>query len=69
MTTLTGVGAALTDLDLSVELRIGGQARPAAAGASFDVLEPATGRTVASVADAGPEDGLRFEDDRPQLFT
>ena len=38
-------------------LLIGGQWRPAADGATFEVEDPATGRPLLSVADATPEDG------------
>lgn len=41
------------------DLFIGGEWVPAGSGARFDVDDPATGRPIASVADAGPEDGLR----------
>ena len=39
-------------------LFIGGEWRDAAGGGRFDVLDPATGATLASVADAGEADGL-----------
>lgn len=38
-------------------LLIGGQWRPAAAGGTFDVEDPSTGKTLLTIADAGPEDG------------
>ncbi|GGC92817.1 NAD-dependent succinate-semialdehyde dehydrogenase [Tersicoccus solisilvae] len=38
-------------------LLIGGEWREATGGATFDVEDPATGRTLLSIADAGPEDG------------
>jgi succinate-semialdehyde dehydrogenase/glutarate-semialdehyde dehydrogenase len=38
-------------------LLIGGAWRPAAAGATLTVEDPATGRTIRTIADAGPEDG------------
>jgi succinate-semialdehyde dehydrogenase/glutarate-semialdehyde dehydrogenase len=38
------------------ELRIGGKDVPAADGARFDVIDPATGKVIASVADGGVED-------------
>ncbi|GAA4886400.1 NAD-dependent succinate-semialdehyde dehydrogenase [Serinicoccus chungangensis] len=41
------------------DLFIGGRWVPAASGERFDVQDPATGRVLASVADAGPEDGMR----------
>ncbi|MDF0529696.1 NAD-dependent succinate-semialdehyde dehydrogenase [Tsukamurella sp. 8F] len=37
-------------------LLIGGTERPAASGATFDVIDPATGQVIAAVADAGAED-------------
>ncbi|MEH0110302.1 NAD-dependent succinate-semialdehyde dehydrogenase [Tersicoccus sp. MR15.9] len=39
------------------ELLIGGQWREATGGATFDVEDPATGRTLLTIADASPEDG------------
>ena len=39
-------------------LRIGGAWRDAAGGATFAVEDPATGKTIAEVADAGVEDGI-----------
>ena len=38
-------------------LWIGGESRDAVSGAVFDVLDPATGDVVATVADASPQDG------------
>jgi succinate-semialdehyde dehydrogenase/glutarate-semialdehyde dehydrogenase len=38
-------------------LLIGGRWRPAAAGATLTVEDPATGKTIRTIADAGPEDG------------
>ena len=38
-------------------LLINGEWRPAASGKTFDVEDPATGKTLLSIADAGPEDG------------
>ncbi len=40
------------------DLLIGGTWRPAADGRRFDVLNPATGEVIATVADAGPADGM-----------
>ena len=40
------------------QLHIGGKWRDSATGATFDVLNPATGEVLTSVADAAPEDGL-----------
>ncbi|MFJ6537144.1 NAD-dependent succinate-semialdehyde dehydrogenase [Paenarthrobacter sp. NPDC091711] len=39
-------------------LLIGGEWRQAASGATFDVEDPATGKVLASIADAAPEDSL-----------
>jgi len=39
-------------------LFIGGEWRDASGGATFDVADPATGRTIATIADASPEDGI-----------
>ncbi len=39
-------------------LFIGGQWRPATGGKTFDVLDPATGTALTSVANATPEDGM-----------
>ncbi|GAT88376.1 acyl-CoA reductase-like NAD-dependent aldehyde dehydrogenase [Paenarthrobacter nicotinovorans] len=38
-------------------LLINGEWRPAASGKTFDVEDPATGKVLLSVADAGAEDG------------
>lgn len=38
-------------------LLIGGRWRPAAAGKTFDIEDPATGKTLLTIADAGVEDG------------
>ena len=40
------------------DLYIGGTAVPAASGRRFEVLDPATGATIATVADASAEDGI-----------
>jgi succinate-semialdehyde dehydrogenase/glutarate-semialdehyde dehydrogenase len=40
------------------DLYVGGQWRPAASGRTVAVEDPATGETIAEVADAGPEEGL-----------
>ena len=42
--------------DLLTDLYIGGKAVPAADGRRFDVVDPATGTAIASVADGGLED-------------
>jgi len=39
-------------------LFIGGEWLDASGGATFDVADPATGRTIATIADASPEDGI-----------
>ncbi|MFC8667645.1 NAD-dependent succinate-semialdehyde dehydrogenase [Streptomyces sp. NPDC057199] len=38
-------------------LLVGGTWRPASSGRTFEVLDPASGEVLASVADAGPQDG------------
>ena len=43
---------------LLTDLYIGGKAVPAAEGGRFDVLDPATGMVIASVADGGIEDAM-----------
>lgn len=43
-------------------LLIGGEWRPAGDGGRFDVLDPATGTRLASVADGTPDDGIRALD-------
>jgi acyl-CoA reductase-like NAD-dependent aldehyde dehydrogenase len=40
-------------------LIVGGERAPASDGATFDVIEPATGEALARVAEAGPEDARR----------
>jgi succinate-semialdehyde dehydrogenase/glutarate-semialdehyde dehydrogenase len=40
------------------ELLIGGRWRPATAGGTFDVRDPATSETIATIADAMPGDGM-----------
>jgi len=44
--------------DLATDLYIGGKAVPATGGRRFDVVDPATGRTITTVADAGVEDAI-----------
>ena len=39
-------------------LLINGEWRPAASGKTFDVEDPATGKVLVSIADAGPEDAI-----------
>ena len=39
-------------------LLINGEWRPAASGKTFEVEDPATGKVLLSIADAGPEDGM-----------
>ncbi|MGD0607959.1 MAG: NAD-dependent succinate-semialdehyde dehydrogenase [Streptosporangiaceae bacterium] len=43
---------------LLTDLYVGGKAIPAAAGGRFDVLDPATGTVITSVADGGVEDAM-----------
>jgi succinate-semialdehyde dehydrogenase/glutarate-semialdehyde dehydrogenase len=40
------------------DLLIGGRWRPAASGATLTVEDPATGKALVEIADAGPDDGL-----------
>ncbi|MEU4428838.1 NAD-dependent succinate-semialdehyde dehydrogenase [Actinoplanes sp. NPDC024001] len=47
---------------METELFIGGKWVPASAGGRFDVLDPATGDTVASVADGGEADAIAAVD-------
>ncbi len=44
--------------DLPTDLLIGGEWRPASGGGTFEVLDPATGTSIATVADAVPADGI-----------
>lgn len=44
--------------DAPTQLIIGGRHRESASGRRFDVVDPATGHTIATVADATAEDGL-----------
>ncbi len=46
----------MSDTTTTHELLIGGARRPARSGATFDVNEPATGRAMATVAQAGTAD-------------
>ena len=48
----------VTDLiaDLGTGIHVDGRWRDAASGATFDVINPATGEVVATLADGGPED-------------
>ena len=48
--------------DLPLDLWVGGTARPAADGGRFDVLDPATGEVIASVADGGVDDAMACVD-------
>jgi len=48
--------------DLPHGLFINGEWVPATGGATFEVLDPATGAVLAKVADASPEDGIRALD-------
>jgi len=44
--------------DLATDLYIGGTTVPAAGGRRFDVVDPATGQTITTVADASVEDAI-----------
>ncbi len=44
--------------DLPTQLHIGGEWRDSSSGNTFEVLNPATGEVLTSVADATPEDGM-----------
>src|SRR5471030_3518296 len=48
--------------DLITDLYVGGKAVPAAGGRRFDVVDPATSRTITSVADASVEDAIAAVD-------
>ncbi|MBC7290984.1 MAG: NAD-dependent succinate-semialdehyde dehydrogenase [Actinotalea sp.] len=52
----------VTGLSVPTDLWIGGQWRPAADGGRFDVLDPATARPIASVANGTVEDALACVD-------
>lgn len=59
MTTLDAVPLALDDtIDVPTDLFVGGVWGPAAGGRRFDVLDPASGSTLASVADADIDDAV-----------
>ena len=47
---------------VNTDLYVGGKARPAGEGRRFDVLDPATGTTIASVADGGVDDAIAAVD-------
>lgn len=51
-----------------VGLLVGGSQQPAASGATFPVLNPATGEPIADVADAGPLDAGRAVDVAQEAF-
>ena len=53
---------ALAPLDLPTDLYIGGKAVPAADGGRFDVLDPATGELITTVANGGVADALAAVD-------
>ncbi|WP_428149677.1 NAD-dependent succinate-semialdehyde dehydrogenase [Brevundimonas sp.] len=53
---MSEVGAIVRDVPR--QLLIGGAWREAASGARFAVLDPATGRSVADVADGGPQEAI-----------
>ncbi len=48
--------------DLPLDLYVGGKPVPASDGSRFDVLDPATGEVIASVADGSVDDGLAAVD-------
>jgi succinate-semialdehyde dehydrogenase/glutarate-semialdehyde dehydrogenase len=48
--------------DVPTDLFLGGKWVPAVAGGRFDVVDPATGATIASVADGGVDDALAAVD-------
>jgi succinate-semialdehyde dehydrogenase / glutarate-semialdehyde dehydrogenase len=52
----------LSSTDLLTELWIGGKAVPAADGGRFDVLDPATGQVLTSVADGTVDDAIAAVD-------
>ncbi|WP_328587046.1 MULTISPECIES: aldehyde dehydrogenase family protein [unclassified Sphingobium] len=54
--------------DLPTGLFLDGRWRPAASGATFDVLDPATGELLAKVADASPAEGLAALDAAHDAF-
>ena len=64
----TQATAPLTDRESAVvsaaprQLLIGGTWVDATGGATFDVLDPSTGKVLCAVADAGPDDGRRALD-------
>jgi succinate-semialdehyde dehydrogenase/glutarate-semialdehyde dehydrogenase len=63
MSPVTNVSlAAATIGEVPTELFIGGQWRPAQRAGRIDVLNPATGRVLTSVADAGVEDAIAAVD-------
>lgn len=54
--------------DLDPGLRIGGAARAASGGATFDVVDPATRQPIASVADGTNDDGIAAVDAAAAAF-
>ena len=54
----TSTNAPALPADLPTQLYIGGQWRDSDSGATFDVVDPASGAVIAQVADATPEDGM-----------
>src|ERR1700712_5072212 len=52
----------LSNPDLLTDLWIGGKAMPASDGSRFDVLDPATGQVLTSVADGSVEDAIAAVD-------
>ncbi|WP_167677599.1 NAD-dependent succinate-semialdehyde dehydrogenase [Rhodococcus sp. B10] len=48
-----------TTESVPTQLWMGGELAPAASGRTFDVLDPSNGQLLATISDAGAEDGLR----------
>ena len=48
--------------DVPLDLYVGGKVVPASDGSRFDVLDPATGNVIASVADGSVDDALSAAD-------
>jgi succinate-semialdehyde dehydrogenase/glutarate-semialdehyde dehydrogenase len=60
--TTTHPGTASATRTVDTRLRIAGERRAAATGATFAVEDPATGTTICEVADASPQDALHALD-------
>src|SRR6185312_11824194 len=59
---IPGRGASRRETAVETELFIGGKWVPASSGDRFDVLDPATGDVIASVADGGESDAMAAVD-------